>query len=108
MTQVVYPSSDIKDYAIHWPDMSENFPCEALTPGYGLCGGANPAEWVMRLTPCCDWSRHKGYVLICSACKDILLRGPLVCRGQRTFPGCDREFRPGSTAYTSIEPLGLK
>lgn len=78
-------------------------PCElpiAIGSMYvGGCGGANPAEWILHLVPCC--SQIDTHVLYCTRCKDHVLR-------QRYCwcPFCKHVFAPAATAFRLIEPLG--
>jgi hypothetical protein len=64
--------------------------------GAAACRGEGKAGWALWLS-CCN---NPPYVLYCTACKDaVLAAGYLWCKG------CNSEHRPGSLAYSLIEPI---
>jgi hypothetical protein len=98
---VSQPESDTRDWTLQWPDMQEAFPCERndkSTKTYVSCGGENPAEWVLRLAPCC--AKITAYVLWCTSCKDHVLALPVV-----HCTHCKHIWRPAYEAYLTVEPL---
>lgn len=79
-------------------DHDVEVPCETKQTYVG-CGGANAAQWIVRLVGCCE-CRPK-FKLYCTACKDVVMapENAIFCNCCRTL------FRPASLGVKHIEPL---